>query len=74
MLKYCRNYSLREGEILGTFFIRRSSDRQFYFVLKADNNETIATSEMYVSRAGCRNGIRSVRDNAPNAIVIDTTK
>ncbi len=40
----------------------------------AANSEPIASSEAYESKEGCKNGIRSVRANAPEAIVQDLTK
>ncbi len=52
---------------------KASNGRQFYFNLKADNYETIATSEMYESKAGALNGIDSVKRNAPIAEVNDKT-
>lgn len=40
----------------------------FYrFRLKARNGEIIAVSETYTARAGCLNGIESVKKNAPLA-------
>ncbi len=42
---------------------------EFRFRLKARNGEIIATSEGYVAKAGCLNGIESVRKNAPDAEV-----
>lgn len=52
--------------------IKRSSDKQYYFVLQAGNNEIIATSERYTTKAACLNGIRSVKHNC-NAPTNDTT-
>ncbi len=49
----------------GTFVLSRSENFQFYFNLRAENNETILTSETYVSKEGARNGIESVKVNAP---------
>ncbi|HWA93307.1 MAG TPA: YegP family protein [Terracidiphilus sp.] len=49
----------------GKFVIRKSSDDQFWFVLKAGNGETILTSERYKAKASALNGIESVRKNAP---------
>ena len=40
---------------------------EFRFRLKATNGQVIAVSEGYTSKAGCENGIRSVRENAPDA-------
>ena len=56
----------------GTFEIR-TSEEQFYFVLKAGNGEIIATSERYSSKSAAENGIQSVRDNAAHAPVEDAT-
>ena len=50
---------------MGKFTIRRSTDNQFYFVLKADNGEIILTSERYTTNQSCRIGIASVKTNAP---------
>jgi uncharacterized protein YegP (UPF0339 family) len=47
------------------FTIKRSSDAQYYFTLSAANGEIILTSELYRFRSSARNGIASVRDNAP---------
>ncbi|MFX0194737.1 MAG: YegP family protein [Candidatus Hodarchaeota archaeon] len=40
-------------------------NNQFYFRLYAVNGEIILGSEGYVAKAGCQNGIESVRENAP---------
>ena len=42
---------------------------EFRFRLKAKNGEVIASSEGYKSKAGCENGIESVKKNAPEAEV-----
>lgn len=42
---------------------------EFRFRLKARNGEIIATSEGYKAKAGCLNGVESVRKNAPDAAV-----
>jgi len=55
------------------FVIFRGRDGQYYFHLTASNGEKIAQSEGYTSKASCRNGIQSVKTNAPNAPVEDTT-
>ena len=46
---------------------------EFRFRLKAANGQIIATSEGYKSKAGCQNGIESVKKNAPVANVEDQT-
>ncbi len=43
------------------------------FNLKARNGEIIASSEVYSSMAACKNGVESVRRNAPIAAVEDQT-
>ena len=50
---------------MGKFVIKKSSDNQYYFVLKAGNGEVILTSEMYTTKSSCENGISSVKTNAP---------
>lgn len=44
---------------MSKYIITRTSNNQFRFVLKAGNNETLLTSETYITNAGCRNGIAS---------------
>lgn len=39
---------------------------EFQFNLKAGNGEIILSSEGYTAKASCRNGIESVRKNAPD--------
>ena len=56
----------------GKFVIKKSGD-QYVFSLVAGNGETIATSERYTSKASAKNGIESVRKNAPDAPVDDQT-
>jgi uncharacterized protein len=48
----------------GKFHLKKSSDGQFRFVLKAGNGETILTSELYKQKASALNGIESVKKNA----------
>ena len=54
-------------------FVIREIDKGFIFDLKAVNGEIILSSEVYSSLAACKNGIESVRTNAPNANVEDQT-
>ena len=44
-----------------------------YFNLKAGNGQVIGTSELYESVASRDNGISSVKNNAPEATIDDTT-
>ena len=40
---------------------------EFRFRLKSGNGQIIATGEGYAAKAGCLNGIESIRKNAPEA-------
>jgi hypothetical protein len=42
----------------------KGKDDQFYFRLVAANGEKVLASEGYVSKAGCKNGINSVKANS----------
>ncbi|MBT5551646.1 MAG: DUF1508 domain-containing protein [Nitrospina sp.] len=55
----------------GKFKVFRGKNRQYYFHLIAPNGEIIASSEGYKSRAGAMNGIRSIKDNATSAVVVN---
>ena len=50
----------------GKFEVKTTANGQFMFNLKASNGEIILTSEMYKSKGGLRNGIKSVRKHAPD--------
>ncbi|MGV9303334.1 MULTISPECIES: YegP family protein [unclassified Nonomuraea] len=57
----------------GKFVITKDGRGEFRFKLVAGNGQTIAVSEGYTTKAACINGIESVRKNAPDATVDDTT-
>ena len=57
---------------MGKFAIKRVKTG-IKFNLKAGNGEIIATSEVYASESACKNGIESVRKNAPIANLEDQT-
>jgi uncharacterized protein YegP (UPF0339 family) len=44
---------------------------KFRFRLIAPNGEKIATGEAYSSMDGCKNGIESVKKNAPIAKIVE---
>ena len=54
-------------------FVIREIKEGFLFDLKAANGEVILSSQVYSSLATCKNGIESVRQNAPDAAVEDQT-
>lgn len=47
------------------FYIRNSTNNQFYFKLTAHNGETILTGETYLSKQSCKDGIQSVKEHSP---------
>lgn len=49
----------------GKYELKKSSNGQFFFNLKAGNGEKILTSEMYKTKSSAEGGIESVRKNAP---------
>lgn len=57
----------------GWFMLYKSKNGQWYFNLEAENDEVIATSEMYQTRQGALNGIAAVRRVAVDAVTVDTT-
>jgi uncharacterized protein YegP (UPF0339 family) len=54
-------------------FVVKTVKTGFMFNLKADNGETIATSEIYTTERACNAGIASVQKNAPIAALEDQT-
>jgi len=55
------------------FEIYKDAGGQFRFRLRAANNEIIAISEAYTTKPACKNGIKSVKENAPVAEIEDLT-
>ena len=55
-------------------FVMKETATGVKFDLKAGNGQVIATSEVYTTEAACKNGIESVKKNAPVAAVEDQTK
>lgn len=48
------------------FDIFKGKNGDFYFRLTARNGQVIPANEGYSSKAGCKNGIESVKINVPN--------
>ena len=55
------------------FVVKKTSNGQFRFNLKAGNGEVIATSESYTTKAAALKGVESVKANAAGAEVVDET-
>ena len=54
-------------------FVIRTVNTGIKFDLKATNGQVILTSEVYTTKAACRNGVESIMKNAPVANVEDQT-
>lgn len=50
---------------MGKFIITKRRNSQYQFNLKSSNGQVILSSEGYYTKAGCKNGISSVKSNAP---------
>ncbi len=59
----------REEEKSGARYEVFYSSDKYWFRLKAANGETIIASQGYTTKESCLNGIESVKQNAPIAIV-----
>jgi len=53
------------------FEVRTAKDGRDYWVLKANNGQEIGRSQMYKTKSGCANGMKSVAKNAPDAKLVD---
>lgn len=51
------------------FLLKTAKNGQFYFVLRAANNQVIGTSEMYTTEKNRQTGIDAVKSDAPSAAV-----
>lgn len=49
---------------MGKFVITKRTNGEFQFNLKANNGQTILSSEGYSTKAGCTGGIESVQKNS----------
>lgn len=49
---------------MGKFTIRQMNNGQYHFSLKGNAGEVLLVSEGYTSKAGCMNGIESVKINS----------
>lgn len=51
---------------MGKFVIKKGTNDEYHFNLKARNGEIILSSESYSTKYACTNGIKSVMENAPD--------
>jgi uncharacterized protein YegP (UPF0339 family) len=64
----------QEITMAGKFEITKDKAGKFRFRLKAGNGEIIAVSEAYETMASAKNGIESVKKNAPEAKIEDLSE
>ena len=79
-------YKAKDSCLAGVVSVKKNAaeDKRFevltakngkpYFNLKAANGQVVGTSQMYASMATLKNGIASVKNNAPQAEIIDETE
>lgn len=56
---------------MGKFVIKKRTNGEFQFDLKAGNGQIILTSEGYSTKANCQNGIESVKKNSQEELRFD---
>lgn len=56
------------------FVIYKSSNNQYYFVIKSANHEVVATSETYILKSSAKKTIESIKNSInPDSTVIDVS-
>jgi hypothetical protein len=55
------------------FVIRRSKDKQYYWVFVASNGEDICTTEMYTTKQSAKHSIDLIQKEARDAGIIDVS-
>jgi uncharacterized protein YegP (UPF0339 family) len=55
------------------FEIKKAVNGQFFFILVANNGQTLLQSETYVAKQSARAAIVSAKREVSSAIVVDTT-
>ena len=58
---------------MARFEVFKDVSSEYRFRLKASNGQVIASSEGYKTKTGALNGIASIKRNAADAAIIDTT-
>lgn len=57
------------------FSIQKATNGQYYFLIKSDNHEVVATSETYYYKESAERTIDSIKRGInPDTMVIDVTK
>ncbi len=55
----------------GKFEVYKDKSEKFRFRLKAGNGQVIATGQSYKTKESCLKGIASLKNNAPNAEIVE---
>lgn len=56
------------------FVIEKASNGQYYFVIKSNNHEVVATSETYYYKDSAKRTIEAIKQGVnPHSVVIDNT-
>lgn len=56
------------------FVIKKATNGQYYFVIKANNHEIVATSELYHRKESANKTIKSIKRNlTADSEVVDST-
>lgn len=63
----------RHGTDESNFEMKESTAGEPYFVLKANNGQTIGKSQMYKSSSAAKNGVESVMTNCTSEVIKDLT-
>ena len=58
---------------MARFEIYLDESGEYRWRFRADNNEVVASGEGYRSRDACEQGVQLIKDQAPQAEVIDRT-
>lgn len=57
------------------FVIYKSSDSKYYFTIKSDNHEIVATSETYLTKWSAEKTIDSIKSGiTSDSLIVDMTK
>lgn len=57
------------------FVIYKSSDSKYYFTIKSDNHEIVATSETYLTKWSAEKTIDSIKSGiTSDSLILDRTK
>jgi len=74
IISYTYSRTVKHMSATPKFEIYKDTAEKFRFRLKAANGEIIMSGEAYESKDGCKNGIESIKNNAPIAEIVDLTQ